>query len=382
MIDKLMHKLAKPPAPETRCVRLSEVRDVPEVPGLQVSGKNLVDGLAADQVVHSPTGEAFLPASLFGAQARKNPSVFFGVERVYGLDEAQQLRDRKPALKVRPYNLGEVAHSRYLHKSLQMGPEGTGFLVRDDLPRCFSRGQTYTYLADQPRQGLGDEDLRSFGQLTGLQQSLLGGQEYGQKRWSSEFSPRQMKAFLVLTELWEHPERIDRYSQSKGQKPLAPEVLEKLKVTPADFEGVTLGTIHSDRKHFEVTFCGSPQSMQRLARIFGQADHDAKGAQTERGYLADRPYKPFHPDTQMGGGRSPNSHYSLQFMLGEDGGAGDVDMFQPLHLPGETSPAELRSAFVRHWAKHWGEIILGKNLLPDYMKPDKLAEQLQIPLYQ
>lgn len=377
-----MHKLARPPAPETRCVRLEELKNVADLPGLGGSGQSLVDGIAADQLVHSPTGETFLPASLFGGQARKDPAAFFGVKRVYGLDESEGVEGRRAALKLSPKDLGEVAHSRYLHKSLQKGPEGTVFLLKDGLPRCFSRSQTYTCLSQNPREGLGDRDLRSFRQLSDLQKSLLGAPDYSEKRWNSEFSPRQMKAFLVLTELWEHPERIDQYSQTKGQKPLSPELLQKLKVTPRDFEGVTLGSIHSDRKHFEVTFSGSPASMQRLAEILGRADRDAKGTETERGYLADQPYKPFHPDTQMGGGRSPNSHYSLQFMLGEQDGAGDVDMFQPLHLPGETTPSELRGAFVRHWAKHWGEIIVGKNLMPDYMKPDKLAQQLQISLYQ
>jgi hypothetical protein len=385
IISNLMAKFAKPAPPDTRCVRAAELGALENIPGLGVSGSQALSELPVDQLVKTRTGEVMVPLASFGKTAQQDPESYLGVNRVYGLNPtnaSQELSKRDAVLKLQPKDLEAAKQCEALANSIVVGPDGTEFLLCETLPKSFSRNQPYSYLSSEARVGLKNHDMKSFEQLSGLQQGLLGPSEYGEKRWSTEFSPREMKAFLVLTDLWEHPERIDHYSQKKGQQPLDPATLAGLKVTAQDFEGVTLSSIHSDRKHFEITFEGSQESMQRLGDVFGVANREAKGEQTDRGFLADPPYKPFHPDTQMGGGRSPNSHYSLQFMLGEDHGAGDVDMFQPLLLPTETSASEKRSAFVRHWAKHWGEIIVGKNLMPDYMKPDKLASQLGVELYQ
>lgn len=380
----VLQKIANPPSPATRCVRWDDLKGATEIPGLSMSAEQFIGSVSNDMLVSSPTGEKLLPASYFGKQAQNDPTTFFGVERVYNLDEehaAQEQSQRAPALRVQDKDKSEVANSRYLGKLLVEGPEGTGFLFAEGLPKAFNRCKAYTDLKSEYLKESDQRSLCRYEELSPLQRNLLGSPDYGEKRWNSEFSPREMKAFLVLTTLWEHPEKIDAYSQSKGQKPLDAALLQSLKVTPDDLAGITLGNIHSDRKHFEVTFAGSPEDLARLKPIFGDAEKDAKGAQTERGFLADRPFKPFHPDSQAGGGRSPDSHYSLQFMLGEGDGAGDVDMFNPLQLPSETSESDKKKVFVRHWFKHWGEIIGGKNLLPDYMKPDKLAKQLDVNLY-
>lgn len=385
LINKLMSKIAKPAPADTRCVRLAELKGLTSLPGLGISGQQAIEELPVDQLVRTRTGEEMVPLASFGPSALQDPERYLGVERVYGVNPdlaASELVQRNAVLKLQPQDSEAVKQSKFLANAVVVGPDGTEFLLADKLPKAFSRNEPYSYLSSEARAGLGDRDLLPFEQLSDLQKGLLGPSGYAEKRWTTEFAPREMKAFLVLTELWEHPERIDRYSQSKGQKPLDPATLTGLKVTPKDFEGVTLSAIHTDRKHFELTFAGSEESMKRLGDIFGVVSCEQKGEQTERGFLADPPFKPFHPDTQMGGGRSPNSHYSLQFMLGDEHGACDVDMFQPLLLPTETSASEKRSAFVRHWAKHWGEIIVGKNLMPDYMKPDKLARQLGIELYQ
>lgn len=362
-IASILKKFAKPPAPETRCLRVAELDCEP---------------VNRDDVVLSRTGEPLLPVESL-PQPPETGSRIYSLDKT---DSAADLETRRPVLRLQAETYRQVKNSKYLGDHLVTGADGTHFLLADELPKCFSRNTPYSYLSLDPRAGLDDRNLPSFDKLSKLQQTLLGDPDYAQKRWSTEFTPRQMKAFMVLTTLWEHPEIYNEYSRGKGQQPLDQQTLDSLRLKPEDLTGITLGSIHTDRKHFEVTLAGSPDSMERLKTIFGDADTQAKGEPTERGYLADKPYEPFHPDTQAGGGRSPNSHYSLQFMLGHDHGAADLDMFQPLHLPSETGLADKRKAFFRHWVQHWGEIIVGKLVLPDYMAPDKVAHKLGVGLYE
>lgn len=334
LFHRLLGHLAKPAPPPSPCVRRSDL------PTQQLP--------SPETFVKSPIGEVMVPIQhLMG-----------GVDAPRYALESERDSSRIP---VRPAGVSAgdwISPTGLAYQKCEPDQATTWVLPGEGLQ------------ANQPK-------IRSYDDLPGILKQCLGPEEYGRRRWESEFSRRQMEALLVLFSMWSDPSKSHDYSVKRGMAPRSSETVRAQQLTESDLRGVTVAGVHTDRKHFEVTFAMTPEAQQRLGSIIGGGP--AKGLAGERGYLCDPAFPDFHPDYQGKGGRAQDSHFSLQFMLGEGVGAGDVDWFQPLKLPGETNRIR---AFARHWLFHWGEIVVGKNLWPDYMHPEKVARRLQIPLFQ
>ena len=226
---------------------------------------------------------------------------------------------------------------------------------------------TPSQAVEHARGILGRQGLKTFGDLSPLQQRLLGGD--GPQRWATEFNARQKECFLVLTHIWEHPETVNAFNAAKDPdfKPYSAEQLDALRLTPADLEGITVAEVNTDKKHFELRMQATPEAMARLTEATEEGN--------SRGLVHAIPWVAFHPATQAAGGRMPFPQWTSQIML-SDPEAGIFDADLDKHLPERLAGEGAGKAFLRHWTKHWGEIIVSKNDGSDYMRPDKVARSL------
>ncbi|MBX7097738.1 MAG: hypothetical protein K1X89_08505 [Myxococcaceae bacterium] len=226
---------------------------------------------------------------------------------------------------------------------------------------------TPSQAVEHARGVLGPQGLKTYGDLSPLQKQLLGGD--GPQRWATELNARQKECFLVLTHLWEHPETVNTFNAVKDPdfKPYTEEQLAGLRLTPKDLEGITLAEVNTDKKHFELRMQASPEAITRLTEATKEGN--------SRGMVHAIPWVAFHPATQAAGGRMPFPQWTSQIML-SDPKAGIFDADLDKHLPERLEGEGKGKAFLRHWFKHWGEIIGGKNNGTDYMRPDKVARSL------